>query len=344
MKELPPPKLLSPDLASAKGDAKSTKSRSNSLGKRARSISAPPLAWLIPSLARSPSLRSSQSMKAVDSSQTAKGADFFSHLRISSVLTHLPISALVVRYVAEHHESLHHVLVFLGVDEGIVPGHDLEAEVLAGSPNNAHGNKLLLKCELNVSAPLILPVPVMAGRADVRVQIGHYEIRLPTATPTADDVTRLYHDTALIHSNESVSRPNLLTAAEITSMKPASFICSSCSLALVQQHTSMGTEGNVNGLVYLDLPSEYWTELIEAWLCHHDQKLHEQVAKHARGFWPNSNQVLVGGSYILFNESAIVRTNLRITSTPKVSLLVSTVSFIHYGRKRRSSLELSTNG
>jgi len=45
-------------------------------------------------------------------------------------------------------------------------------------------------------------------------------------------------------------------------------------------------------------------------MCHTDQSLHEQVARHGRGFWPEAGQALVGGSYILFEESSIIRTNL----------------------------------
>lgn len=45
-------------------------------------------------------------------------------------------------------------------------------------------------------------------------------------------------------------------------------------------------------------------------MCHTDQKLHEQVAKHSKGFWPEHGQALVGGSYILFEESSIVKNNL----------------------------------
>jgi len=67
----------------------------------------------------------------------------------------------------------------------------------------------------------------------------------------------------------------------------------------------------------MDLPSEHWQELVDAWMCHADQGLHEQVAKHGRGFWPERGQALVGGCYILFEESSVAKTNLCPTDETK---------------------------
>jgi len=50
---------------------------------------------------------------------------------------------------------------------------------------------------------------------------------------------------------------------------------------------------------------------VDAWMCHTDQKLNERVMKHGRsGFWPEAGQALVGGSYILFEEDAMVKHHL----------------------------------
>ena len=50
-------------------------------------------------------------------------------------------------------------------------------------------------------------------------------------------------------------------------------------------------------------------------MCHSDQRLHEHVKKHsAQGFWPQEGEALVGGSYILFEESAVVRSNVWLVS------------------------------
>lgn len=221
-----------------------------------------------------------------------------------------------MRYVAEHHENLHHVLVFLGVDEGMVPGVDLKAEVAPGIADPAFGDRLLLKCGSSISSPLCLPVPVNSGRADIRVQGGHYEVKLPV--PQRHDAER---SNGSVNSNilgedgmgqfDDGQRATLLDATQMTNMAPTSFICSSCSLALVQSQN----ERSPTKLSFHDLPSEYWSELLDAWMCHHDQKLHDQVLQHSRGLWPKPGQALVGGSYFLFDESAVVRTNVRVVDS-----------------------------
>lgn len=54
-------------------------------------------------------------------------------------------------------------------------------------------------------------------------------------------------------------------------------------------------------------------------MCHADQGLNEQVARHAKGgFWPERGQALVGGSYILFEEGAVMRSNLWMAGDVKV--------------------------
>lgn len=184
-----------------------------------------------------------------------------------------------VHYVAENHENLHHILVFLNVT-GVTPGAVVEAEVLASS---ADGERLIIKNGLHVSDPLSLPGRATPGKTEVKVQSGHYEVKL--ASPSSSLTTG------------SDSTP-LLDASQLSTANPTSFICASCSLPLVQ---SSGIDN------YRDLPSEHWEELVDAWMCHADQTLHSQVARHGQGFWPEPGQALVGGSYILFEESSVVK-------------------------------------
>ncbi|TDL22743.1 hypothetical protein BD410DRAFT_788044 [Rickenella mellea] len=240
-------------------------SRRFSKRNRTRSNSAPPLAWLLP--------RSKSISEPID---------------VASL--HSAPAVLTVRYVAEHHENLQHVLVFLGV-EGMPPGHDLEADVPFGTGDTSGGDKLILRCGASSSVQLSLPVRVIPGRKDVRVQSGHFEVKL--ATSTAESLARVVYD------NDS---PAPLDASQLTDLAPTSFICSSCSLPLLQ---SSGTTQ------FLDLPSDHWSELLDAWMCHTDQKLNSQIAQHGQGFWPKSKQALVGGSYVLFDESSVVLSNTR---------------------------------
>lgn len=65
-------------------------------------------------------------------------------------------------------------------------------------------------------------------------------------------------------------------------------------------------------------------------MCHSDQKLHEHVQKGSKeGFWPVEREALVGGSYILVRESAVVKDNfceVEQQSGSKVSRVASLFS------------------
>jgi len=193
-----------------------------------------------------------------------------------------------VTYVAEHHENLQHILVFLTV-KGVIPGADIEAEVLpaGGDADSSGGDYLVVKSGSSTSLPLCLPGRTTPGKKHIRVQSGHYEIKLSTLPTNA--------------SSETTSAP-LLDSTQLSTANPTSFICSSCSLPLVQASKIQG---------YKDLPSDHWEELVDAWMCHTDQKLNEHVMKHGKGgFWPEAGQALVGGSYILFEEGLMVKSNI----------------------------------
>jgi len=203
---------------------------------------------------------------------------------------------LQVSYVAEYHEGLRHVLAFLNVS-GVPPGVNLEASIAGDTNDIPDGveSALVLRGGSVASPPLALPARTQPGRQEVRVQGLHYEVKIPTLDA---------------HSPRAAEEPlPLLDAEQLRSRVPTTFICASCSLPLV--HGARITR-------YDDLPSEHWAELVDAWMCHTDQTLNAQVARHAKGFWPRSGQALVGGSYILFDKSAAVIANLRSVEKPKV--------------------------
>ncbi|KAG5719216.1 hypothetical protein E4T56_gene13409 [Termitomyces sp. T112] len=247
---------------------------------RHRSLSAPPLSWL-----RSSSSKSSSSHSSSSTSQSQP-------LSTANV-------GLEVYYVAENHENLRHVLVFFTVT-GATPGIDIEAEVLPPFPENhcEGGDHLIIRSGSRNSLPLLLPARILPGKQEVRVQRTHFEIKLAAVgpRPSADSPVE--------------DPPPLLDAAQLSAANPSSFICASCSLILVQA-------AKIDE--YRDLPSEHWQELVDAWMCHSDQKLHDQVMKHGKtGFWPEAEQALVGGSYILFEESSMAQHNLHLTEEAKV--------------------------
>ncbi|KZT00506.1 uncharacterized protein LAESUDRAFT_732242 [Laetiporus sulphureus 93-53] len=251
---------------------------------RSRSMSAPPLAWLMPSSSRSssPGATSSGESKKTRSSKARRVG--------SAIASNSSLQAgLEVTYVAEYHENLQHVLVFLTVSR-MIAGVNLEAEVVPPtvmlSKGNGPNERLVLKCGLNTSPFLLLPARASPGKKEVKVDGQAFQIKL-AATP----------------SEQNLSSPAaLLDASRLAEFRPTTFICASCSLPLV--HCSRLRE-------YRDLPSEHWAELVDAWMCHSDQKLHEDVMKHSNeGFWPGEGEALVGGSYILFEQSAIAQHNL----------------------------------
>lgn len=182
-------------------------------------------------------------------------------------------------------------------------------------------------------------------------QRGHWEVKLGTVSST-HGVNGLGRGAG--EEGGDINSP-LLDAGKLTSVKPTSFICASCSLPLVQipqqQQQQQGAPSAHSGsprsssttpsppplftsstssassesssssasssyltaqpFTYRDLPSEHWEELVEAWMCHSDQKLHDQVVRHGKaGFWPAKGQAYVGGSYVLFEESVVVKQNL----------------------------------
>ncbi|KAJ6588703.1 HECT-like ubiquitin-conjugating enzyme-binding-domain-containing protein [Mycena capillaripes] len=262
VREAPPPHIQSPPPT-----APASAIRKKPI--RHRSMSAPSLSWL-----RSSSSRSGLRSEITNSNSAAS---------ISQS------EAFSVAYVAEHHENLHHILVFLTVT-GATPGVDIEAEVLpAGgdADSSVGGDYLVVKSGPNTSLPLCLPGRTTPGKKQIKVQGAHYEIKLSTVPTPA--------------TSETYSAP-LLDATQLSTANPSTFICASCSLPLVQSSKIQA---------YKDLPSDHWEELVDAWMCHTDQKLNERVMKHGKGgFWPEAGQALVGGSYILFEEDSMVKNHL----------------------------------
>jgi hypothetical protein len=291
-------------------------------GLRNRSLSAPPLAWLIPSLSRS---NSTQMLRTA--SQNERDTDSVA-----------PMSkGLVVRYVAEHQESLQHVVAFLGVDEGMIPGKNLEAEVVPSLGDSTKGDRIVLTCGHHSSAPLGLPVPVVVGKKEVKVRGGHYEIKLSTEHNLNEGAI----DASAWLLNTSSDPPSLLDASHLTSLQPSSFICASCSLALVHPPAPSST------LIFRDLPSEYWAELLESWMCHADQQLNANVVKQGQGFCPDKGHALVGGSYILFEDTSVVTSNFRevgVSAVSIISFFSSLSALMGFGRQEGRHWVLSPMG
>lgn len=165
---------------------------------------------------------------------------------------------------------------------------------------SSEGEYLVVKSGMQASTPLSLPGRTILGRKAVKIQRGHYEIKLPISTGFSP-----------LNSASLYEPVPLMDASQLSSSLPTSITCASCSLPLVH---------SLSISQYRDLPSEHWEELVDAWMCHSDQTMHDQVAKHSGGFWPDAGQALVGGSYILFEQSSVLRNNVRISDYFKVGI------------------------
>ncbi|KAG2030417.1 HECT-like ubiquitin-conjugating enzyme-binding-domain-containing protein [Suillus americanus] len=266
---------------------------------RSRSISAPQ--WLRPAAELSRRLSKSSSRPSSSHGQvqsaTEQSQQQGKHSEIIVGKTNQSSAggiALDVSYVAEYHETLRHVLVFVAVS-GIPVDTELQAEVLPTSSSGTEGDWLVIRSSWASSPPLSLPVRVAPGKKDVQIRQGHYELKLGIANPQA------------ARSSSPDEPTPLMSAEQLLSSKPTSWSCISCSLPLV----------HIPKLIkYRDLPSEHWEELVDAWMCHADQTLHNHVSKHGRGFWPEDSEALVGCGYILFQQSAIVSNNVSCTERP----------------------------
>ncbi|KAJ8082884.1 hypothetical protein PM082_008741 [Marasmius tenuissimus] len=271
VREMPPPHVLAKMKVTPPTAPTNTLSRLKKKS-RDRSSSAPPLASPLAWLTRS---SSKSNLSEIKSSNSLPGA--------------LSTNAMFeVNYLAEFHENLQHVLIFFTCS-GAHAGVDIVAEVVPSSSGSSlddgdAGDRLIIKSGPSTSLPLLLPGRVTSGKKEVKVQSGHYEIKLQT-----------------LPSSPMEHRP-LLDATQLSTEKPTTFICASCSLPIVQSNKVHS---------YRDLPSEHWEELVDAWMCHPSQKLHDDVVQRSKsGFWPEPGYALVGGSYILFEESAMTRDNV----------------------------------
>lgn len=287
---------------------------------RSRSSSASHLAWLkSASRDRSGTANSNKEERSYTSKSSSSSSSmkrlsgrFGSKSRPTSSGGATINGALDIVYVAEHHETLKHVLLFIALagtsnNTSTTSTGMLTAEVLPSTSSGTSGDWLLLRLSGTPSPPLTLPVPVIPGVKDVVSRNSHWEVKLSCAQPPQQPWIANSSQTNIASESDD---PPLLTASQLSSLLPTSYTCASCLLPLV----------SVVPTRYNDLPSEYWEELVEAWMCHPDGQIlakgrmhmHTEAGKggHGFGFWPAQGEALVGGSYILFEGSAVVEGNV----------------------------------
>jgi hypothetical protein len=130
------------------------------------------------------------------------------------------------------------------------------------------------------AATLSTPPPTLSVNED-----GDFEVRLTT-----------YDAACATRSRSDLETFEPFSARELSSARPASFDCSSCGSKLVDA-------GSVSR--YVALPSEHWAELLEAWMCHADQSLSEDVLLANSGQrWPvDKQEILVASDHFVVDAA-----------------------------------------
>lgn len=229
------------------------------------------------------------------------------------VLVHSPLD-----FVAEESRNLGTLVVTFwpripasGKDEWEVLS--VEAESLLVAP--AHGGP---------ASRLALPCRVVPQPAVITSHGSFHECKLVTLQ---NSPTRPRHDLEVVAP---------LSTAELRHARPEAFACASCDTRLVRGERVVK---------YNALPSEHWAELLDAWMCHQDQTLNEDLVDKGKGIKPRPDEGMVGSSYVLFPRE--VTTNW---VTPEKSEVSYASNFrncvppppLPAGRTRKAPSSLST--
>ncbi|GAA6050151.1 hypothetical protein JCM3770_000426 [Rhodotorula araucariae] len=129
---------------------------------------------------------------------------------------------------------------------------------------------------------LSLPCKVVPQKATVTVAGTCHEIKLVTAGLSSPTKSR---------ADLEVHTP--LSTDELRATMPSSFRCATCDTELVDAAPIKR---------YNALPSEHWAELLDAWMCHQDQTLSDDLIAKGKGIEPRADEGLVGTSYILLPQ------------------------------------------
>lgn len=144
-----------------------------------------------------------------------------------------------------------------------------------------------------------LPCEIARREVAVVSRGDHFEVKLDT----------------LATCSSPQQRPDLvieapLSTAELRTLLPDAFVCSTCN-AIVIDSSTIGQ--------YNALPSEHWAELLDAWMCHQDQTLSDDLVAKGRGIKPRPDEGLVANTYLLF-QSHLLRNWTVQQETQEVSV------------------------
>ncbi|KAE8197822.1 hypothetical protein CF328_g3735 [Tilletia controversa] len=122
-------------------------------------------------------------------------------------------------------------------------------------------------------------------------------------------------------SNEDIPGTLPLSHHLLTAIQCEGLICDGCLAPLARWSAAV---------TYRALPSDHWEELVEAWMCHADQRLHESIAKgrdavQRSGAGDERDEVWVGDFHL-----AVSRVKVTGATVP----IDSQVPFHHSGDRR----------
>ncbi|GEM07376.1 hypothetical protein Rt10032_c03g1393 [Rhodotorula toruloides] len=143
---------------------------------------------------------------------------------------------------------------------------------------------------------VVLPCRIVPQQATVQLVGSVSEVKLVTLGSTSPTKSRPDLE---IHSP--------LSTEELRATSPSSFRCATCDAELAD--TSSVSRWNA-------LPSEYWAELLDAWMCHQDQKLSDNLIAKGKGIKPRPDEVLVATSYVLLPRELTSNWNARERAEP----------------------------
>lgn len=213
--------------------------------------------------------------------------------------SNLPSDISTATFIAEHQANLNTISIQV---HG--PGLPLTSDLVLSTVNPASCSLPSTEaCVKSGSSTLRIPLPIMVH--------SHQSVPLHCPSPSSS-----LHLEAKLSSHPLKPTANLLgtkyplSALDLKSFQPRphGLCCASCDRILAILNADKAD------LKWKDLPSEHWAEMIEIWMCHQDPTWTSRLAEFTeKGFWPDKEGMMVGGSYVLINPSDARRANMVFT-------------------------------
>lgn len=227
-------------------------------------------------------------MEASDQSQGTRQGETSSSLTfIAECQSNLNALSVIVHYPLRESD-----LILNGFSHPL-----LEYEVIDSDTSSTSLHSILKVFHPASSTPsrFVLPIKVASGQKGSVPFIGDsYFIKL-----LGESERRKDEDGKASRSNENLFVPAPLSANDLNRNHPILFKCNSCQNTLIRSSPSSpsntitsptdaqkeprASTSNETLTRYRALPSPHWEELVDAWMCHGDQKLNQSVLRGKEG-------------------------------------------------------------